>query len=247
MRLVHDTMLIFIRSVRPTLHRPSLILIGISQPLLYLVLFGPLLGKVGGGDSWQWYVPGIMIQMALFGTAYAGFGLIPEIRSGALERLRVTPVSRTALLLGRVLRDVALLLVQSALLAAVATAFGFRTSVGRLLLGLILLAVLGTAVASASYALALRLRQEYAFAPVLSLTVLPAMLLSGVLLPMTLAPRWLYLVSRVNPLSHVVDGERAIVAGEWATTATWLGPLMAVALLAAATYWGTRTFRNESH
>ena len=246
--MIRDTGLVFLRAVRPTLHNPKVVFIGLLQPLLYLVLFGPLLRGLStrDGNSWQWFVPGIMVQMALFGTAYAGFNLLPEIRSGAWERLQATPVSRTALLLGRVLRDVALLLLQSTLLAVLSLLFGFRVSLGPLLLGLILLAILGTAIGAASYALAMRLRQEYVFAPVLAMTVLPAMLLSGVLLPMNLAPRWLYVVSRINPLTHVVDGERAIVAGQWAATAVWLGPLLAVALDVACITWGTRTFRQDN-
>jgi ABC-2 type transport system permease protein len=244
MELVRHTGLVFVRSVRPTLRNPVVIVIGLTQPLLYLLLFGPLLGGIGGaGSSWQWFVPGIMVQLALFGTAYAGFGLIPEIRSGSLERLRVTPVSRTALLLGRVLRDVVLLVVQCALIAAVAVPLGFRVPVGSLVVALALIAVVGVAVGSASYALALLLRQEYAFAPVLTSSVLPLMLLSGVLLPMSLAPRWLRVVSVANPLTHVVDAERAIVAGQW--HGAWLGALCGVLLAVAGAAWGVGTFRRQ--
>lgn len=248
--MTRDIGLVFVRSVRPTLRNPVVIVIGLSQPLLYLLLFGPLLGGIGQGpsgqgSSWQWFVPGIMVQMALFGTAYAGFALIPEIRSGALERLRVTPVSRTALLLGRVLRDVVLLVVQCTLIAVVSLLLGFRTAPGPLLGALALIAVVGVAVGSASYALALILKQEYAFAPALTSTVIPVMLLSGVLLPMTLAPAWLHDIALVNPLSHVVDAERAIIAGQWGLTAVWLGPLLAVVLAVAGAAWGARTFRRQ--
>jgi ABC-2 type transport system permease protein len=248
--VTRDIGLVFVRSVRPTLRNPVVIVIGLSQPLLYLLLFGPLLGGIGQrpsgqGSSWQWFVPGIMVQMALFGTAYAGFALIPEIRSGALERLRVTPVSRTALLLGRVLRDVVLLVVQCTLIAVVSLLLGFRTAPGPLLGALALIAVVGVAVGSASYALALILKQEYAFAPALTSTVIPVMLLSGVLLPMTLAPAWLHDIALVNPLSHVVDAERAIIAGQWGLTAVWLGPLLAVVLAVAGAAWGARTFRRQ--
>jgi ABC-2 type transport system permease protein len=246
MTLVEHTRLVFVRSIRPTLRSPVVIVIGLAQPMLYLLLFGPLLNGVAGpGSSWQWFVPGVMVQMALFGTAYAGFGLIPELRSGALERLRVTPVSRTALLLGRVARDVVLLVVQCALIAAVSVVLGFRASPGSLLLGLVLVAVVGVAVGSASYALALILRHEYAFAPVLGSTVVPLMLLSGVLLPMTLAPGWLRVVAAINPLSTVVTAERAIVAGQWQDTSARLGPLLAVALAVAGAAWGIRAFRRH--
>lgn len=244
---MRDTGLMFLRSIRPTLRNPIVIIFGLSQPLLYLVLFGPLLRDVAGsGSSWQWFVPGIMVQMALFGTAYAGFAIIPEIRSGALERLRVSPVSRAALLLGRVLRDVALLVIQCALLAAASTIFGFRVPIGPLLLGLVLIAVVGVGVGAASYALALKLRQEYAFAPVLTSTVMPLMLLSGVLLPIGLAPAWLRDIAAVNPLAHVVDAERAIVAGQWHTSAIWLGPLLGVVVSVACVVWGVRTFRRQA-
>lgn len=239
---------VFLRTLRPTLRAPVVIISGITMPLLFLVFFGPLPGSMttaGGENPWQWFVPGIMVQMALFGTAYAGFGLIPEIRSGALERMRVTPVSRAALLLGRVAKDVLQLLVQSVLLVLVALLFGFRAAIGPVLLGLALVGLLGIAIGSASYALALKLKQEYAFAPVLSSTVMPLMLLSGVLLPMSLAPTWLYAVSRANPLTHVVNGERALVAADFGATAAWLGPAVAVALVVASAAWGVRTFRTR--
>ncbi|HEX3778972.1 MAG TPA: ABC transporter permease [Pseudonocardiaceae bacterium] len=249
LRLWREIRLVFVRSIRPTLRRPVSLLIGMSMSLLYLALFGPLLHQIGAGgagSSWQWFVPGMMVQTALFGTSYAGFALIPEIRSGALERLRVTPVSRAALLLGRVLGDVLRLVIQAVLLTALAMIFGFRVGIGPLLLGLLLLAVLGTAIGSASYALALILRQEYAFAPVLSMSTLPLLLLSGVLLPMTIAPTWLHDLSRINPLSYVVDAERAMVAGQWSATTIWLGPLLAVLLAVAAVAVGVRTFRRET-
>jgi ABC-2 type transport system permease protein len=248
LRLCGQTGVVFARSIRPTLRNPRSLLIGMSMSLLYLALFGPLLHQIsaGGGSSWQWFVPGMLVQTALFGTSYAGFALIPEIRSGALERFRVTPVSRAALLLGRVLGDVMRLLVQAALLAGLATIFGFRVGVGPLLLGLLLLAVLGVAIGSASYALALKVRHEYAFAPLLGTSTLPLLLLSGVLLPMTIAPTWLYGLSRANPLSYVVDAERALVAGQWSATAIWLGPLLAVLLAVVAVGIGIRTFRREN-
>jgi len=242
---MRDIGLMFLRAVRPTLRNPVMLIVGISQPLLYLVLFGPLLNHVaGGGSSWQWFVPGVMVQMALFGTSYAGFGLIPEIRSGALERLRVTPVSRTALLLGRVLRDVVVLVVQCGLIAALSTILGFRGTIGQILLGLVLMAVVGAGVGAASYALALKLKQEYALAPVLTSTMVPLMLLSGVLLPMSMGPAWLHDIARINPLSHVVDAERAIIAGQWHDTAVWLGPLLGVAVTVVCVMWAVRTFRR---
>ncbi|TCO58401.1 ABC transporter permease [Actinocrispum wychmicini] len=238
---MRDIWLVFIRTMRPTLHNPSVIVFGIVQPLLWLVLFGPLLESSG---SWQWFVPGLVIQMGLFGTAYAGFGLIPEIRSGALERLRVTPVSRAALLLGRVLRDVVVLVAQCALLMGLSTIFGFRASVADVVLALVYAAVMGVALGSVSYTLALKLKQEYAFAPVLASTVMPLMLLSGVLQPMDRGPHWLYVVSRINPFSHVADAVRAVVNGDFASSSVIVGGVIVVVLAGLCVLWGTNSFRR---
>jgi ABC-2 type transport system permease protein len=240
---MRDTWLVFIRTMRPTLRNPVVVIFGLMQPLLFLVLFGPLLG---GSGSWQWFVPGLIVQLGLFGTAYAGFALIPEIRSGALERMRVTPVSRVALLLGRVLRDVVVLVVQSALLVAVSTLFGFRASVADVLLALVYAAMLGVSIGAVSYTLALKLKHEYAFAPVLSSTVMPVMLLSGVLLPMNQGPDWLYTLSRINPFSHVADAVRAVIAGDFESSSVLVGGVIVVALAVLCLFWGTRSFRRTN-
>ncbi|MET0235375.1 MAG: ABC transporter permease [Kibdelosporangium sp.] len=240
---MRDIYLVFLRTLRPTLRNPVVIVFGLMQPLLFLALFGPLLS---GSGSWQWFVPGLIIQMGLFGTAYAGFALIPEIRSGALERMRVTPISRAALLLGRVLHDVVLLVLQCSLLLALATIGGFRASLGDVLVGLVFAILLGFSIGSVSYTLALKLRHEYVFAPVLSSTVMPLLLLSGVLLPMDQGPDWLYTLSRINPFSHIADGVRAAIGGDYGSSSVLVGGIVVVALALVCLAWGTRSFRRAN-
>ena len=74
-------------------------------------------------------MPGILVQLGIFGALFVGFGLIAEYRAGVIESQRVTPASRTALLLGRVLRDVVVLLVQGTLLVLVSIPLGLRAPV----------------------------------------------------------------------------------------------------------------------
>src|SRR5205807_272556 len=82
------------------------IAIGILQPILYLTLFAPLLKSLTAvrgfppGGAYNVFVPGQLIMLGLFGASGVGFGLIAELRLGVIERFRVTPVSRLALLLG---------------------------------------------------------------------------------------------------------------------------------------------------
>src|SRR5690349_20755181 len=95
------------------------LVIGVVQPAAYLLLFGPVLKNTlpyGQAHAWQIFVPGLLVQLVIFAAGIAGFSLIPDLRSGVVERMRVTPVSRCALLLGRCLKDAVLQLYQSVLL-----------------------------------------------------------------------------------------------------------------------------------
>ena len=220
MQLLRDTWLIFRRSMWLTLRQPDWLIFGLIQPVLYLVLFGPLLeGAVTQAGSavsaYNWFVPGLLVQVALFGAAFVGFGLIAELRSGVVERMRVTPMSRTAMLLGRSLRDVVILLVQALILIVLSIPFGLQLDPAGSRSCSVLLALIGLAVAPLSYAVALALKSEDAFAPLIKGVTLPLLLLSGILLPMALAPEWLQTLSTLNPLTHAVDAARALFNGQW--------------------------------
>ena len=103
-------------------------------------------------------------------------------------------------------------------------------------LTLIVIALLGAAFASASDALALTLKSEDAFAP----------LLNAFVLPMTLAPGWLQTVSDVNPLKHIVEGTRAFFVGGYDTSIAWWGLGLTVVLAVLGWVFGVRRFRRES-
>lgn len=250
MKLLRDTWLLFERNVVATLRDPVWTVMGLFFPICYLVLFAPVLESIASvpsfpsGGALNVFTPGLLVLLALFGTAYVGFGLIAEVRSGLIERLRVTPVSRLALLLGRALRDVAVLLVQSLLLVAVALPFGLELDLTGLILTFVLLALLGFATVSCSYALALALRSEDALSATINSVNLPLLLLSGVLLPLSLAPDWQRAVATVNPLTHAVDAARALFDGHIADVAVLRGFAVLAPLALLALWWAARSFRR---
>jgi ABC-2 type transport system permease protein len=253
MRTLRDTGLIFRRHLAISARNPTWVLVGLSQPVLYFALFGPLLRGVvtlpgfAAGVSWQQvFVPALLVQLGLFGTSFVGFGIIAELRSGVTERLRVTPASRTGLLLGRVLLDVATLLAQSVVLVLVALVFGLRAPAIGILFAFGFVTLLAVAIASLSYAAGLRLKTEDAMAPLINTVLLPILLLSGILLPMTLAPTWLGALSRANPFRYVVDGMRDAFAGRYATGTVWTGLAVALAAAVVAVAIGARTFQRET-
>lgn len=251
MKTIRDTWLIYRRSTVLTLRQPTWIFFGMMIPILYLVLFGPLLEgatQTAGTDTnaFNWFVPGLLIQIAMFGSAFVGFGLIAELRSGVVERMRVTPMSRVAMLLGRSLRDTTILLVQAILLIALAIPFGLDVDPTGTVVALALLALVGLATAPLSYAAALALRNEDAFAPVVNGVTFPLLLLSGILLPMTLAPDWLQFLSNLSPLTHAVDAARALFNGDWGNPEIAIGVGITAACAVLALAVGRRSFSRAA-
>ena len=252
MQFLRESFIVFRRQLRMNLRNPAWVLIGVFQPVLYLLLFGPLLKPLvaqfpGGADNaYTFLVPGLLVQLGLFGAFFAGFSLIGEWREGVIEAERVTPASRTALLVGRLYRDLLQLLVQALILIGLGYALGMDASFGGLLLGVLLTLLIGGACAAASNALALSTKSEDVMAPVINVVMMPVLLLSGILLPMTLGPQWLQKVANVMPTKHVVDAVRNSFLGDFTVSALGWGIAWTFILLAVSLWWGTATFRREN-
>lgn len=250
-KFLRDTQLIFRRSLLRTRRNPIWVFIGLFQPVLYLLLFAPLLNGLplpgfNQTNALNIFVPGLLVMIALFSTGFAGFSIIDDLRSGVLERLRVTPASRLALLLGMVLHDVLVFLIQCGLLVMAATFMGLRANLLGLLLLFGLLALLGFMIASASYALAILVKDQSALAASLNIITLPLLLLSGVMLPLTLAPRLIQTMATFNPLAHEVNAARALVNGHFGDQSILIGFGLVIGLAVLAVFWSVRLFRQAA-
>ena len=250
MRFLRESSIVFRRQLRMNLRNPAWVIIGLMQPILYLLLFGPLLkpliDQFGAANAYTFFVPGMLVQLGLFGAFFAGFSLIGEWREGVIEAERVTPASRTALLVGRLARDLLQLLVQAMILVGLGYALGMDASVGGMALGVLLTVLIGGACAAASNALALATRSEDVMAPVINVVMMPVLLLSGILLPMTIGPDWLERASAFMPTRWIVDATRSLFGGDFGGSEIYWGTGWAMVLFGLALWWGTATFRKEN-
>jgi len=251
MTFFRDTWIIFLRSMRLSLRQPLWVLIGLLQPILYLTLFGPMLQNIAAtsgfeGDAWQVFVPGLLVQLGIFGGLFVGFGIIAEWRSGVIDRQLVTPAARTSIIAGRTLRDVVVITVQAIVLVGCSWLLGLRVPVGALLIGLVLVALLGAAFSFISNAIGIATKSEDALAPMVNTLALPILLLSGILLPMNIAPLWLQTVSNFNPFKHIVEALRAVFRSDFSNPIVWIGVLLAVILVVLGAWVGARTLTAQT-
>ncbi|OHV45553.1 ABC transporter permease [Pseudofrankia sp. BMG5.36] len=249
MTLLGQLRLLWWRKMLETLRAPVWVVMGLTTPLLYLALFAPLLRRLGGGPGFahggvlDTFIPGILVLMAFGSGMGAGWIVIDEVRTGVIERLRVTPVSRFALLLGSVLRDVVTFVVPALVVVVVSIPFGYHPHTAGTVLLLVLLCLVVAVTSAWSAALGITLRDIGSLAAVVTGLQLPLTLLSGILLPLSLAPGWLRGLAHVDPLYYAVQASRHLSAGDVADVAVATGFLVIAALAALTLVWATRCYR----
>jgi len=245
--VVADTWNVMVRELRPVFREPASVLFAMVQPLVFLGLFAPLLPKVEHGSPLQWFVPGIIAMTALMGASFTGANLTQEIVTGSHERLLVSPLSRSSLLIGRALKEIVPMLMQAAIIVAVVTPVGFDLHPAHVLVGVVLLTGFSIGVGALSFALALVAKdQDWLFWTVQQTLIFPVLLLAGVLLPLQGAPGWLRFASHLNPLRYIVDAERALFAGTFPLDTVAYGAVASALVAAFGLMVGLRAMRASS-
>ncbi len=240
-----DTFNVMNRELKPVWREPMSVIFAMIQPLVFLGLFAPLLPQMASGSALQWFVPGIVAMTCLMGASFTGSNLMEEMQSGSHERQLVSPLGRSSLLVGRALKEAVPMLMQVAIIVAVVTPFSFELHLGGVLLGAALLGVFSIGVGALSFALALASKgADWMFWTIQQTLLFPTLLTAGVLLPIDGAPRWLEIVSALNPMTYVVDAVRALFDGTFPVTVVAQGFGGAAAVAALGLVVGVRAMRN---
>ena len=211
-----DVLTVMTRELKPVWREPLAVLFAMIQPLVFLALFAPLLPEMAQGSALQWFVPGIVTMTCLMGASFTGANLMEEMQTGSHERQLVSPLGRPALLVGRALKEVVPMLMQTAIILAVVTPFSFDLHPAGVLVAVLILALFSIGVGALSFALALAAKgQDWMFWTVQQTLLFPVLLLAGVMLPIDGAPGWLRVASDLNPMTYVVEAVRALLAGSF--------------------------------
>jgi ABC-2 type transport system permease protein len=247
MKVGRDIGLLFQRQLTQLLRNPVWLVVGFSTPILYLALFTPLLKSVAHLPSnavMDLFLPGILALLAFSTGVSAGFSTIFELQGGVIERLRVTPASRFAILAGPILASMAMMFAFDAVVVAIGYGFGFGVHWGGLAILAVMLGLLMALASAFSVAVALVTKEISGFAALVNGINLPILLLAGVLLPISVGPTWMRVLAHFNPLYYLVVAARVLAAGTLTGTAVWQGAAVLVPLCALVLLWATRIVRT---
>lgn len=220
MKHLSDIYLLFARHFKKSLRAPVWLFIGLSQPVLYLILYMPLLKNMGATSALptaeivRIFVPGMLVIMGM-GSLFAGFSFIDEIRQGIISRWLVTPTGRVGFILSLILNQMVTLVGQSTILLIIATFLGLSVSFGGVVLTMLLILLIGITMSSFSYAISLSVKDEGVLASITNTSYLPLMLLSGIMLPIALAPNWIKNMALFNPFYYAVEASRSLFEGDY--------------------------------
>lgn len=242
---LYDVWFMFERAMKKYLRSPVLIFFSLLTPLIFLAVFTQLFDILGNvpefpaGSYLQFAVAGIVLMMAFSTALQSGASIVEEYDSEYLSKLLVTPVSRPAILLGRLLSDALRIVIQTTIILALAYLMGANIVTGApgILTILLTLACFGVAWSAVSLSIGLATKSAEAVSGLSMFLTFPLVFISTAFMPLAFLPNWMQTVSNVNPISYTANAVRALSSTgfEWSTILAAFGILLLIALLGLGT------------
>ena len=225
-RLVSDTMVIAERNLVRLPRAPDLLVAFTIQPIMFVLLFVYVFGgavQTPGFEYVDFLIPGIIVQNIAFGGFVTALGLNEDLKKGLIDRFRSLPMARSAVLAGRTLSDVVtnFLSMMVLLVTGLIIGFSFDSTIGEILLGVVLLLLFGYAFSWFFALLGLLVSSPEAANSVGFIAVFPLTFISSAFVPVESMPGALQWFAEINPFTIVVDAIRALWLSAPAGNSVW--------------------------
>ncbi|MGD6851234.1 MAG: ABC transporter permease [Candidatus Bathyarchaeia archaeon] len=247
MTLLSDTWYLFVRYLKKLVRNPILLFFSLFQPIIFLLLFTQLFGQFSqipgfvaatGTASYAIFATaGILLQNAFGSALQSGNSIVADIDSGYLQKMLVTPVSRYAILLGRLTSDAFRVIIQSLIIVLLSllpfVGVSYVTGVPGMILILITVAFFGLAWSGISLAIGMKTRSAETVFAIGGFITFPLLFLSTALVPQSFQPDWIKTISAFNPISYAVNACRVLMINgyDWSTILQAYGVIALLAVL----------------
>lgn len=241
--LLTEIALVSRRNLLTILRTPQAIIPPLIISIFFLVIYNSTLGEAAGflpglsGASYLGFIlPLSIVSASLSGSGIAAQNLVRDIETGYFDKLLLTPVSRTALILGPIIAGAVILGLQATIVVIVATFMGLESATGIAgiiaLIGLAVLLGVGFAGFTVSAALG---SGSAAVTQAASFLFFPLTFLTASFVPIELLSGWLAVAAKINPITYVLEAMRSLLLVGWDTTALLQG-VAACVILGVAMY-----------
>ena len=247
---VGDMLVVADAEIRKLRHDPLELIMRAVQPALWLVVFGQVMSRLRGVPTGRlsyldFMAPGILAQSVLFIAIFYGVSAIRERDLGVLNKYMVSPISRTAMVLGKAISAGVRALSQAVIVYMLALLLHIHATWEPLnVIGVLGLVIMGSAVFSTlSLVIACIVKSHERIMGMGQVMTMPLFFASNAIYPIVLMPAWLKSIASVNPLTYEVDGLRALmVRGGTSTLGLGVDFAVLVAFVAVLVAIATRLY-----
>lgn len=221
MRALTDTWLLTRRALRETVRQPWNEAANAFIPLFFYVVTVGAIGKVSsrafGIDDYEGFqLPVALLQGAAGVASGSGLALTLDIQSGYFEKLLLTSTPRFAIVLGRMLSDAIKAMVLAVAIIALALAFGSGFETGPVGMVALVAAAGSFALAYSGIGVAIALKTGSPQAAQAGFIIFfPLLFLAPTFAPTDVFAGWLEAVATVNPVTYILEGQRALIISGW--------------------------------
>ncbi len=244
---ISDTLVLAKRNFLRISRAPDLLLAFTVQPIMFVLLFAYVFGgaiPTPGHTYIDFLIPGILVQTMAFGGFVTAMGIAEDLRKGLVDRFRSLPMSRSAVLAGRTLSDIATngVSITVMLVVGVIIGFGFESPFLHIVAGILLLLLFGYAFSWVFAFIGLTSSSPEAAQSLGFILIFPLTFISSAFVPPETMPAALQWFAERNPFSITVNAIRALFIGDPAGNSVWgavawsLGIAAVFAFLAVTKY-----------
>jgi ABC-2 type transport system permease protein/oleandomycin transport system permease protein len=248
-----DTWVLTKRNLTIWARVPAYLVFTVVQPTIFTLLFRYVFGgaiptKGFPGGYVDYLLPGVIGQTAAFATMGTAIALAIEAQKGVIDRLRVMPIARSAVLTGRLAADGIRMLITVLVFVGVGYAVGFRfhNGVGSAVAMIVLAEAFGLTLCVVSLFIGLALRQEEAVQAFGMIWLFPLTFVSSAFVPVATMPGWLRAFAVNQPITHVINALRSLALGTPMGDNLWLSLVWMLGALAVFMPLAVRVYKRVS-